>query len=162
MLENIAMLLGAASHDMLSLCTFVPLVIDEVQMPKPQRTRRLTKDVLKKSRPSLFTRGPSNPGFRFRHTDNHGASAWEFFVGDFRDELQVQAETHALLICDIVEKVNDVATKSIFGAAAFIKIEGAGGIHFQVGLVSQDGTELALEVECSLAHLRHGESHYVI
>ena len=98
----------------------------------------------------------------FRHADNYGASVREFFVGDFGDELQVQAETPAFLICRVVKEINDVATKSIFGAAAFIEIEGAGGIHFQVGCISQDGTELALEVECSLAHFRHGESHYVV
>ena len=27
------------------LCTFVSFVVDEVQMPRPQRTRRFTKDV---------------------------------------------------------------------------------------------------------------------
>ena len=114
--------------------------------------------MLKELRPSFFTRGPSNPGFRFGHADNYGAPAWEFFVGDFGDELQVQTKTPAFLICHIVEKINDVATKSIFGAAALIEIEGAGGIHFQFGCISQDGTELALKIKGSLAHFRHGKS----
>jgi hypothetical protein len=64
----------------------------------------------------------------------------------------------AFLICHAVEKVNYVAAKSIFGAAAFVEIEWAGGIDFQFGRVSQNSTEFALEVERSLAHLRHGES----
>ena len=108
--------------------------------------------------PSFSRRRLSSPGPRFRHADNQGASAGDFFVGDFGDELQVQAKTPAFLICQVVEKVNYVATKSIFGTAAFIEIEGAGGIYFQFGCVSQDGTELALKVERSLTHLRHGES----
>ena len=94
----------------------------------------------------------------FGHADDYGASAWEFFVGDFGDELQVQTETPAFLICHVVKKVNDVAAKSIFGAAAFVEIEWAGRIHFQFGYISQDSTELALEVERSLAHFRHSKS----
>jgi hypothetical protein len=42
--------------------------------------------------------------FGLRHADDHGASAREFFVGDFCYELQVEAETLALFPCHVVEK----------------------------------------------------------
>jgi hypothetical protein len=146
---------------MFPLCTFVSFVVDEVQMLEPQRTRRFTKEAFKESCQTFLRRRPSNPGVRFGHADNHGASAREFFFGDFGEELQVQAETPAFLKCYVVEEINYVATKSLFGAAAFIEVEGAGRVHFQSACVSQDGTEFALEIERSLPYLRHGESDYV-
>ena len=101
-------------------------------------------------------------GFRFRHADHHGAAARQFFVGDFRDESQVQPKTRAFLICDVIEEINDVSTKAIFDATAFLKIKRTGGIHFELRRVAQNGAQFALEIKRSLPHLRHGQSDNVI
>src|SRR5579863_8786144 len=103
-----------------------------------------------------------NPGFRLRHAHNHRPSARDLLVGDFRDELHVQAEAPALLVCHLIEEVNYVATESVLGAAALLKIEGAGRIHFQFWRIAQDRAQFALEIERSLPHLRHSQSHNVI
>jgi len=77
-------------------------------------------------------------------------------------ELQVEAPSLAFLIGRVVEEVDDVSSESIFGAAAFVEIEGACRIHFDVGLFAQNGAQLALKSESSLAYLRHGEGDYMI
>ena len=103
-----------------------------------------------------------NSDFGLWHADDHGASAGQFFVRDFRHELQVEAKTCGFLTCYVVEEVNHVSAKSILGSPAFVEVEGAYRIDFQFAHIAQDGAELALKLECSLAHLRHGKSHHVI
>jgi len=94
--------------------------------------------------------------------DNQGSSARQFVIGDFRQELQVEAPSSAFLTCRVIEKVHNVSAKAILEPAAFIEVERAYGIHFDFGTFAQDGAQLALEVESSLPHLRHGERNNAI
>jgi hypothetical protein len=91
------------------------------------------------------------------HADHQGPPARQFAIGNFRQELQVEAHSRALLTRYFVEKVHDVSPKSILGPAAFIKVEGANRIHFDLGMFTQRGAQVALESERPLPHLRHGE-----
>jgi hypothetical protein len=59
--------------------------------------------------------------------------------------------------CRFVEKVHNVSSKAILGPATFIKIEWADGIDFDVGKFAQDGAQVTVESENSLADLRHCE-----
>src|SRR5208282_1526947 len=92
-----------------------------------------------------------------RHADNQGSPARQFVIGNLRQELQVEAQALAFLTCRVVEKVNNVAPKSVLGPAAFIEVEWAHRIHFDVGMFAQGSAQLALEPKRSLPHLRHGE-----
>ena len=69
--------------------------------------------------------GLSNSSFGLWHADDYGASAGQFFFGDFRYELQVEADTLAFLTCQIVEKVDYISAKSIPGSTAFIQVKRA-------------------------------------
>ena len=93
------------------------------------------------------------------HADNQGSPAGQFVIGNFRQELQVEAHARAFLAGGVVEKVDDVSPKSILGAAAFIEVERAHRIHFDLDMFAQDSAQLALEAKRSLPHLRHGESN---
>src|SRR5208337_1251548 len=88
---------------------------------------------------------------------DQSSPARQFVIGDFRQELQVEAHPLAFLAGRFVEKVDDVSAKSILGSAAFIEVERAHRIDFDLGAFAQDGAQLALEAERSLPHLRHGE-----
>ena len=94
--------------------------------------------------------------------DNQGSSARQFVIGDFRQELQVEAPSPAFLTGRVVEKVHDVSSKSIFGSAAFIEVERARRIHFNLGTFAQGSAQMTLESERSLPHLRHGERNNAI
>ena len=67
-----------------------------------------------------------------------------------------------LLTCRVVEKVHDVSPKSILEPAAFIEVERAHRIHFDLRMFPQDGAQLALKSERPLPHLRHGERNNAI
>jgi len=69
--------------------------------------------------------------------DNQGSSARQFVIGDFRQELQVEAPSPAFLTRRVVEKVHDVSSKPILEPAAFIEVEGAHRIHFDLGTFAQ-------------------------
>ncbi len=77
-------------------------------------------------------------------------------------ELQVEAVALALLVGRFVEKVNDVSAEAVFGATAFVEIERARGIHFDVGLFAQESAQLALKSQRSLTDLSHGECNHVV
>jgi hypothetical protein len=104
----------------------------------------------------------SDSDFGLRCADDHGASARQFFVGDFRYELQVKAEPIAFPICHIVEKVNYVSAESVLGAPTLVEVEWARRIYFQFPRLGQDSAELPLEIQRSLPHLRHGESYDMV
>jgi len=89
----------------------------------------------------------------------HPDPARQLVIGDFRLKLQVEAQFLACLMRFGIEEVNDVSPKKIFEAAAFVKVEGADGIHFDCRIFAQDGAKLALEIERPLPHLRHGEGY---
>jgi len=76
--------------------------------------------------------------------------------------VQVEAETFGFLTGHIVEKVNYVSSKSIFDSSTFLEVERTGRIYFYFLRIWHSGAELALEFECSLPHLRHGESYNVV
>jgi len=76
--------------------------------------------------------------------------------------MHVEAQPVAFLTCRAVEKVHDISPKSILEPAAFIEVERAHRIHFDLGSFAQDGAQLTLESERSLPHLRHGQSNNVI
>src|ERR1019366_4161248 len=107
----------------------------------------------------LDRRGSAAPVW---HSDNQGSPARQFGIGDFRQELQVEAPSPAFLTCRVVEKVHDISPKSILGSAAFIEVERAHRIHFDLGTFAQGSAQLALESERSLPHLRHGERNNAI
>ena len=94
--------------------------------------------------------------------DDQGSPARQFFLRDFRQELQGDAQPFAFLTGRVVEKVDYVPAKSLFGAATFVEVERANRIDLDFGMFTQYRAELALEVERSLPHLRHGESDDVI
>jgi len=104
----------------------------------------------------------SSTGLRLWHADYDSSPARQFILGHLRLELQIEALSLALLVRRLVEEVDDVSSEAIFGAAAFVEIEGARGIHFDIGLFAQDGAQLALKCQRSLAYLRHGEGDDVI
>jgi hypothetical protein len=110
-------------------------------------------------RGSLRHRGSAAPVW---HSDNQGSPARQFVIGDFRQELQVEAESPALLTGRVVEKVHDVSPKSILGSAAFIEIERAHRIHFDLRMFAQGSAQVTLESKRSLPHLRHGERNNAI
>ena len=97
-----------------------------------------------------------------RYADHQGPSAREIFIRDFGDELDADPEALAFLVGSLVEKIDNVSAKSIFGPAAFVEIKGAGRIHLQISGFAQGGTELALEFERSLPHLRHRKSRDMV
>ena len=107
-----------------------------------------------------MTRSPDTAGPLW-HADNQGSPARQFVIGDFRQELQVEAHSRAFLTCRVVEKVYDVSPKSILGSAAF-KVERAHRIHFDLSMFAQDSAQLALEAKCSLPYLRHSERNNAI
>jgi hypothetical protein len=62
-----------------------------------------------------------------------------------RQELQVEAHPLAFLTGRVVEKVDDVSAKSIFGAAAFVEVERAHRIHFDLGHVRAGPRSVGVE-----------------
>ena len=104
-------------------------------------------------------RGSARP---FWHADNNGSSAWQFIVRYFLQELQVEAQSLAPLTCRVVEKVHDVSPKSILEPAAFIEVERAYRIHFEIRTFAQDRAQFTLESKRSLPYLRHGERNNAI
>jgi len=96
------------------------------------------------------------------HADYQGSPARQFVIGNFRQELQVESNARAFLTGGIVEKVHDVSPKSILDPPAFVEVERAHRIHFDLGMFAQDGAQLALEAKRSSPHLRHGESNHAI
>ena len=105
-----------------------------------------------------FHRAPVRSG----NADNNGPSAWQFIVRYFPQELQVEAQSRAFLTCRVVEKVHDVSSKPILEPAAFIEVERAYRIHFDIRTFAQDRAQLALESKRSLSYLRHGERNNAI
>lgn len=97
-----------------------------------------------------------------RQADNQCAPARQFLIRNFRQKSQVDTQSLAFLAGRFVEKVNYVSSKSIFGAAAFVKVKGAYRIDFDLRMFAQHRAQLALEVKRSLPHLRHGERNYAI
>ena len=64
--------------------------------------------------------------------------------------------------CHFIEKVNYISAELISDSSTFVEIKGTSRIYFQSAHLSQYAAELALELECSLPDLRHGESYNVI
>ena len=107
----------------------------------------------------LDRRCPVSP---FWHTDNNGSSPWHFIVRYFPQELHAEIQSLAFLTCRVVEKVHDVSPKSILEPAAFIEVERAYRIHFDIRTFAQDGAQFTLESKRSLPYLRHGERNNAI
>jgi hypothetical protein len=108
---------------------------------------------------ALDRRGSASP---FWHSDNNGSPAWQFIVRYFPQELQVEAQSHAFLTCGVIEKVHDVSSKPILEPSAFIEVERAYRIHFDIQTFAQGRTQVALESEGPLPYLRHGERNNAI
>ena len=104
-------------------------------------------------------RGAARP---FWHTDNNGSSAWQFVIRDLPQKLQVKIQSLTLLTCRVVKKVHDVSSKPILEPAAFIEVERAYGIHFDIRTFAQDRAQFTLESKRSLPYLRHGERNNAI
>src|SRR5664279_686140 len=103
-----------------------------------------------------MTRRPDLAAALWR-TNNQGSAARQFVIGDFRQELQAEAQSLAFLTCRFVEKVHDVSSKTILETAAFIEVKRACRIHFKLGIVAEESAQFTLESERPLPHLRHGE-----
>jgi len=108
---------------------------------------------------ALGCRGSASP---FWHADNDGSSARHFIVGDFRQEFQVEAQSRTLLTRSVVEKVHDISSKAILEPAAFVEVERAYRIDFDIRTFAQDRTQFTLEPKRSLPYLRHGERNNAI
>jgi hypothetical protein len=108
---------------------------------------------------ALDRRGSASPLW---HADNNGSSPWHFSVRYFPQELQVEIQSLALLTCHVVEKVHNVSSKPILEPTAFIEVERAYRIHFDIRTFAQDRTQFTLESKRSLAHLCHGERNNAI
>ena len=65
-----------------------------------------------------------DPARSLWRADNQGSPARQLAVGDFGQELQVEAHSREFLTCRVVEKVHDVSAKAIFGPAALIEVNG--------------------------------------
>ena len=72
----------------------------------------------------------SNPVLRLRQADHDGASARQFFIGNLRNKMQIQAEAAAFPKCHVVEEINYISAESIFDPTAFVKIKGTSRIYF--------------------------------
>ena len=103
---------------------------------------------------ALDRRGSASP---FWHADHDGSPTRQFIVRYFPQKLQIEAQSRAFLTCRVVEKVHDVSAKPILEPAAFIEIERAHRIHFDIRTFAQDRTQFTLESKRSLPHLGHGE-----
>ena len=75
----------------------------------------------------------------FGDADHQGAAFRQFAVGDFCGELQVGTLLLDQVAGGVVEEVDYVASEAVFEAAAFIEIERAYGIHFQIFRFAQGG-----------------------
>jgi len=104
----------------------------------------------------------SNSGIGLRHSHDNPPSARQFFVRDFRDEVQVEAKTHALLTGHLVEEVHHISAKALLGSTALFQIKRARRIYLQISRIAHDRAKRALKLERSLTYLRHGESGHVI
>jgi hypothetical protein len=96
------------------------------------------------------------------HADNQGSPARQFVVGDFRQELQVEAQSPAFLTCCVVEKVHDVSSEPILEPPALIEVERAYRIHFDIRMFAQASAQLTLESKRPLSYLCHGERNNAI
>jgi hypothetical protein len=103
---------------------------------------------------ALDRRGSASP---FWHANHDGSPAGQFIVRYFRQELQAEAQSPAFLTCRVVEKVHDVSSKPILEPAAFIEVERAYRIHFDLRTFAQDRTQFTLESKRPLPYLCHGE-----
>ncbi len=123
--------------------------------PSPTPRRKNTRKTNDRAPISPNVTGP-------RNADNQGSSARQFVIRDFPHKLQVEAQSLAFLTGRVVEKVHDVSPKAILEPAAFVEVERAHRIHFDLGMFAQHRAQLALESERSLPHLRHGERNNAI
>src|SRR2546423_14045257 len=98
----------------------------------------------------------------FRHAEYKGPSARQVVIRDLPQELQVEIQSLALLTCRVVKKVHDISAKPILEPAAFIEVERAYRIYFDIRTFAQDRTQFTLESKRSLPYLRHGERNNAI
>jgi hypothetical protein len=89
-------------------------------------------------------------------THNQGSPARKFRVWNFCLELQTEAQAMAFLLSGVVEEVDYVAAESIFQAAAFVEIERARRINFQLFQLAHHWAQLALKLQPARSYLRHG------
>ena len=108
---------------------------------------------------ALVRRSSASP---FRHAYKNGSSAGQFIVRYFPQELEVEIQSLALLTCRVVKKVHDVSSKPILEPAAFIEVERAYRIYFDIRTFAQDRTQFMLESERPLPYLGHGERNNAI
>ena len=98
----------------------------------------------------------------FWQADNHGASLRKFLIRYFRRKLQLKSSALAFEKRRIVKEINDISTKPVLHALAFVQVERTSGIHFQLPRLGQGGAKHALKLKPSGPHLRHGESENVV
>ena len=98
----------------------------------------------------------------FWHSDNNGPSAWQFVIRDLPQKLQVKIQSLTFLTRSVVEKVHDISSKAIPEPAAFVEVERAYRIDFDIRTFAQDRTQFTLEPKRSLPYLRHGERNNAI
>ena len=80
-----------------------------------------------------------------RQPDDDGSPTREFRVWDFGEESKIEIVREAGVSGGVIEEINDVCAEAVFEAAAFLEIEGAGGIDFDLILLFEESSEDALE-----------------